>query len=196
MANPVTLRPGRSGRADGPAGVTVTPLRTRVMAAIAARRGADPARFAAALGAAPPERPGCVLAGNALLVWSGPGQWLAMRNALPGGARHGFAPLLAEALGDAASVTEMTGSRMVLRLSGPAVRDALAKLVPIDLDPEAFPPGAASLVNGGYMPLHLWCLPGPQPIFEFACYRSYADSLADAVLAAAREFGCNVAEDA
>jgi sarcosine oxidase subunit gamma len=189
----VTLRPGRSGRADGPAGVTVTPLGTLAMAAIAARRGADPARLAAALGAPPPERPGCVQAGHTLLVWSGPGQWLALRRDLSGAARHGFAPRLAEALGDAASVTAMTGSRMVLRLSGPAVRDALAKLVPIDLDPEAFPPGAAALANGGYLPVHLWCLPGPGTIFELACYRSYGESLAQAVLAAAREYGCEVA---
>jgi len=196
VADPVTLRPGRSGRADGPAGVTVTPFRSLAMAAIAVRRGADPARLAAALGAVPPERPGCVAIGDALLVWSGPGQWLALRRDLSGAARFGFAPHLGEALGEAASVTELTGSRLVLRLSGPAVRDALAKLVAIDLDPEAFPPGTAALTNGGYMPVHLWCLPGPQPVFEIACYRSFGDSLADAVLAAAREYGCEVAEAA
>lgn len=164
------------------------------MAAIAVRRGADPARLAAALGAAPPERPGCVSAGDTLLVWSGPGQWLALRRDLSGVARHGFAPRLAKGLGDAASVTDLAGSRTVLRLSGTAVFDALAKLVPIDLDPEAFPPGAAALVNGGYLPLHIWRLPGPVTIFELACYRSYGDSLAQAVLAAAREYGCEVAE--
>jgi sarcosine oxidase subunit gamma len=174
-------------------GVTVTRLPDLALAAIAARRGADPARLAAALGAAPPERPGCVQAGPALLVWSGPGQWLALRRDLAGTARYGFAPQLAEALGDAASITEMTGSRVVLRLSGPAMRDALAKLVPIDLDPEAFPPGAAALTRGGHLPLHLWCLPGPDAAIEIASYRSYAGSLAEAVLEAAREHGCEAA---
>ncbi len=196
MADPVALRPGRSGRADGPAGVTVAPRTGLAMAVIAARRGADPERLAAALGAALPGHPGCVEAGPLLLVWAGPGQWLALRRDLSGAARYGFAPHLAQALGDAASVTEMTGSRMVLRLSGRRSRDALAKIVPIDLDPQAFPPGAAALTNCGYLPVHLWCLPGPEAVLELACYRSYGDSLAEAVLAAAREYGCEVAEAA
>lgn len=196
MADPVVLRPGRSGRADGPAGVTVTPRTGLAMAAIAARRGADPERLAAALGAALPGHPACVEAGPLLLVWAGPGHWLALRRDLSGAARYDFAPHLAQALGEAASVTEMTGSRVVLRLSGPRIRDALAKIVPIDLDPQAFPPGAAALTNGGHLPVHLWCLPGPDAVIELACYRSYGDSLADAVLAAAREYGCEVAEAA
>jgi sarcosine oxidase gamma subunit len=59
-----------------------------------------------------------------------------------------------------------------------------------------FPPGSAAMTNGGYLPVQFWCLPGPQPVFEIACYRSYAESLAEAVLAAAREHGCEVAEAA
>jgi hypothetical protein len=62
------------------------------------------------------------------LVWLGLDQWLAFRRGLTGAARFGFAPELAAALGAAASVTEMTGSRTILRLSGPRVRDALAKI--------------------------------------------------------------------
>ncbi|WP_237215010.1 sarcosine oxidase subunit gamma [Falsiroseomonas oryziterrae] len=195
MADLALLRPGRHGRADGAPGVVVTPITDIALAAISVRAGTEPVlaeRMMAAIGVAPPARPACAMSGSAGLVWSGPGQWLALRRGLAGAARHCFAQDLAGVLGSAASVTEMTGSRSILRLSGPYARDALAKIVPVDLDEAAFPAGAAALTNGGYMPLQIWRLPADEPVFELACYRSYGDSLADAVLQAAREHGCEV----
>ena len=195
MADPALPHPGRYGLADGAAGVVLTPLRDIALAAASARAGAGAVlaeRFAAAFGLVPPARPGCATQGDMGLVWLGLDQWLAFRRGLTGAARFGFAPELAAALGAAASVTEMTGSRTILRLSGPRVRDALAKIVPVDLDEIAFPAGAAALTNGGYMPVQLWRLVADEPVFELACYRSYGESLAEALLQAAGEYGCDL----
>lgn len=195
MADLVAPSPGRHGFADGAPGVVVTPVADIALAAISSRAGAEAPlaeRMMAATGLVLPVRPACVTAGGIGLVWSGPGQWLAFRRGVAGLARFGFAPDLAAALGSAASVTEMTGSRAILRLSGAHARDALAKIVPLDLDETAFPAGAAALTNGGYMPLQIWRLAAEEPVFEVACYRSYGGSLADAVLQAAREHGCEV----
>jgi sarcosine oxidase subunit gamma len=198
VADLALLRPGRHGLAGGEPGVVVTPLRDIALAAISMRAGAEALlteRLASACGLTPPARPGCATSGDTGLVWSGPGQWLAFRHGLAGPARFGFAPELATALGAAASVTEMTGSRTILRLSGPHARDALAKVVPVDLDETAFPPGAAALTNGGYMPVQLWRVPTDEPVFELACYRSYGESLAEALLHAAGEYGCELRGD-
>lgn len=187
-------RRGRHGLADGPAGVVVTPVADLAIAAIALRGGAASlaARLTAIGAPAPPARPRCASAGSDTIVWTGPGQWLLLRDGLSGAARHAVAPALAEALGEAASVTEMTGSRVVLDLAGPAVRDALAKLLPLDLAEEAFPAGSAAATGGNYMPLLVWRPPGAAAAFRLACYRSYGESLVAAVLDAAREYGCEL----
>jgi sarcosine oxidase subunit gamma len=191
------LRAGRTGHPDGPPGVVATELADIALASVAIRRGADAAlaaRLRAGLGLMPPTRPERVARGAVALVWAGPGQWLALSRGATGVARFAFAPELSAMLGDAASVTDLTGARAVLRLSGPRVRDALAKLVPIDLDDAAFPPGAAALTVGGHIGLHLWRLEGEVPAFDLACHRSYGGSLAEAVLHAAAEFGCETTE--
>lgn len=193
MADLAMLRPGRHGPGDGAPGIVVTPLCDIALAAVSARTGAGAVlaeRMAAAVGLSPPARPACVTNGGTGLVWLGPDHWLAFRRGLRGAARFGFAPELAAALGRAASVTEMTCSRTILRLSGPRLRDVLAKMVPVDLEETAFPAGAAALTNGGYLPVQLWRLAADEPVFELACYRSYAESLVEALLHAAGEDGC------
>jgi len=174
----------------------VVTLRSDIaLAAVSARAGTGAVlaeRMAAAVGLVPPACPACVTKGDTSLVWASPDQWLALRRGVTGVARFGFAPELATALGGAASVTEMTGSRTILRLSGARLRDALAKVVPLDLEATNFPAGAAALTNGGYMPIQLWRLGGDEPVFELACYRSYGESLAEALLHAAGEYGCEL----
>lgn len=54
------------------------------------------------------------------------------------------APVSPDALGDAAYVTDQTHSWAVLELSGPGCRDALERLCPLDLHPDAFAIGAAA----------------------------------------------------
>ncbi|HEV7263320.1 MAG TPA: sarcosine oxidase subunit gamma family protein [Falsiroseomonas sp.] len=189
------LPPGRHGRADGPPGVAVTERGDLAAASLALRAGQGAALATALLdgfGLALPQRAGCTAAGALELVWTGPGQWLALDAGRKDVARFGFARALAARLGGAASVTDLTGARAVLRLSGPAVREMLAKLVPIDLDESVFPPGAAALTLAGHMGVTLWRPPTAKDAWHIACYRSFGESLAHDVLEAAAEFGCEV----
>jgi sarcosine oxidase subunit gamma len=176
------LDAGRQGHAAGAPGLHLSE-RNPAAAAIA-RRGS------AALPGLP-QRPGCVTDGTAEFIWTGPGQWLALDSARERLARLGFAPALAERFGADASVTDLTGARAILRLRGAAVRDVLAKLVPIDLDGTVFPEGAAALTLAGHVGVTLW-RPTPEH-WDIACYRSLGASLLHDVLEAAAEFGCEVA---
>ena len=189
------LRSGRHGRADGAPGVTVSERSDLAAAAITLRAGQQEEvarRMQEAFGLALPDRSACTAAGPLALVWTGPAQWLALEEGRIGPARFGFARDLAARLGDASSVTNLTGARAVLRLSGPAVRDALAKLVPIDLDESAFPSGAAALSLAVHIGVTLWRVPGFADVWDIVCFRSFGESLAHAVLEAAAEFGCDV----
>jgi sarcosine oxidase subunit gamma len=189
------LAPGRHGRPDGAAGVTVMERAALASASLALRGGhAAPLaeRLRAAHGLGLPHRPGRSANGPVALVWTSPGQWLAMDESRQGLDRFGFARDLAAAVGETASVTDLTGGRAVLRLSGPAAVETLRKLVPIDVDEEAFAPDAAAMTLAGHIGVTLWRLPGAAPAYEIACYRSFGEALADAVLEAAAEFGCEV----
>jgi sarcosine oxidase subunit gamma len=187
------LPPGRHGRADGTPGVTLAERGGLAAAAIALRVGhadALAAKLREGFALDLPSRPGCAMAGALELVWAGPGQWLALDAARDGVARFGFARDLAARLGAAASVTDLTGARAVLRLSGPSARDTVAKLVPIDLDESVFPPGAAALTMASHVGIMLWR--PTEHAWDIACYRSFGESLAHHLLEAAREFGCEV----
>lgn len=189
------LSPGRSGRQDGEPGVLVAERPFLAAASVslrAGRREALAGRVAERFGLALPLRPAFVRAGTVSLVWSGPSHWLAFDEARQDVDRFGFATALADAVGDAASVTELTGARTVFRLRGPAVREALGRLVPIDLDPSVFTPGAAALTLAGHVGVTLWRLPDEVLGFEICCYRSFAGSLAQALLEAGRSCGCLV----
>ena len=186
------LTPGRHGCPDGAAGVTLTERASFAAASIAARGAGMAAHLQAAYGVAPPPRPGRAASGPIALIWTAPGQWLALDESRAGLARFAFARELAAALGGMASVTDLTGARAVLRLSGPAAVEVLRRLVPVDVDEEVFGPNAAALTLASHIGVTLWRVPDAAPTYEIACYRSFAESLADAVLDAAAEFGCNV----
>jgi heterotetrameric sarcosine oxidase gamma subunit len=99
------------------------------------------AAVAAALGAAlPPCAATPCPAGRVL--WAGDRLWLV----------EGEAPALDPA--DAA-VVEASDAFAGLVLTGPAARDVLARLVPLDLDPAAFPPGAVARTLLRHLPLVL-----------------------------------------
>ncbi|MCC7425342.1 MAG: sarcosine oxidase subunit gamma [Alphaproteobacteria bacterium] len=178
------LVPGRYGRAGEP-GIALAELRPAGVTAIVARAGQD-AALASALGL--PAGPGCVRAGAITFVWSGPGQWVAFDAGATAEARSGLA-----ALPDAfATMTDLGGARVVLRVAGPAARRALAKLLPIDLHPSAFGPRAGAATLAAHIPVLVW-LPDEAAGFHIACYRSFGAALWHAVSGAAAEFGYEVA---
>jgi sarcosine oxidase subunit gamma len=123
----------------------------------------------------------------------GPGVWLASQE-LGGNA---FAAVLEQEIGALAAVTDQSDGYAVLRLAGPKVRNALAKLLPLDVHPAAVKPGDVASTVASHMGVTLWRLEDAadgSPVFEFAVFRSLAGSFWHALSLSAAEFGLSVAE--
>jgi methylglutamate dehydrogenase subunit D len=165
--------PGRHGRATGPAGVVVEERRGLGLATLSARRGQGPALQAAcrsAFGLDPPPVGKRYAGADLALIGTGPGQWLAATEKAPA---DGIEALLRPALGTFAAVTDLSHARIVLRLQGPRVRDALAAGIPIDLHPRGFAAGAAAQTIVAHIGVLIWRTAGDgDPVHEIAVPRS------------------------
>lgn len=111
--------------------------------------------------------------GPGVIAFAGtaPGAWLALRQ----DAGADFASCLAEHLAGLASVSDQSDGLSVLRISGPNVRDALCKIVPIDLHPRELIVNQVAATIVGHMPVTMWRLPDDADgtaIFEIATFRS------------------------
>jgi sarcosine oxidase subunit gamma len=116
------------------------------------------------IGAGLPE-PGHVAGGTSgRVIWMGLGLAFAE---LPEPA----APDLMAALAPHAAVTEQTDAWAALMLTGPHARAALARLVPLDLDPAAFPPGRVARTQLRHMMCALLATEGG---FRLLVLRSFA----------------------
>jgi len=179
-------RSSRHGAAGIP-GAMLTELRGIALASLAAR-GVDIQALSATLerefGATLPSRPGRTAQGTATFIWSCHNQWLVI-----GDASGDLVRRLASCVGDLGYVTDLTGSRTIVRISGHRARDGLMKLVPIDLDEEAFSVGSAASTVAVRMPVQIWQIDA-QPTYEVAISRSYGISLWHALHAAFAEYGC------
>jgi sarcosine oxidase subunit gamma len=183
--------PGSFG-AQGTAGVAAALLDGFGLASLIAAPDAEPALSRAIetrLGVSLPQIPRIVSGGPSDLIWAGPEHWLlrtATQDDLPA--------LLAE-LAPHAAVSDQSDARAALRLSGPRVRDVLAKGVMLDLHPAAFAAGDAASTIIAHVGVQLWRLPdGPDgPVFEIMVPRSMAGSFWSWLVASASEFGCRVA---
>jgi methylglutamate dehydrogenase subunit D len=161
------------------------------LATVLVRKGCDDAlaqrvrqRFQIEL----PRRPERRAAKDVAFIATGPGAWLATHEH----AGNQFALMLSEGLRDLAAVADQTDGYVVLRLSGPRVRDALVKLVPIDLHPRAFAVNDAVATLVAHMGITLWRLEDDaagSAVFELAVFRSLAASLWHALEESATEFG-------
>jgi heterotetrameric sarcosine oxidase gamma subunit len=177
--------------AEGKAGVTVVTRDGLGIATLIASPDGSAALAAAVrerFGIELPQGPAAVRSGTHRVVWSGPGQWL-----LIGDSRAGWSDALA-GLADHAAVVDQSDSRAVLSLSGPHVRDLLAKGCMIDLHPTVFPVGAAALTGIAHMAVALWrSVDGADgAVFEIMVARSMAGSFWSWLSASAAEFGCLV----
>lgn len=181
------LSDARSGRPDGVAGLTVEPLEGLALASITAAPESGstlPDRLEPAFRARPPDRPRVEKGPEAAFVWSGPDHWLAISK------RPDLQARLEEAAGDHGTIVDQTDSRAVLRLTGPRVRDVLAKGCPIDLHPLAFRLGDAAVTLISHVGVQLW-RPDDEG-FVLAVSRSYTGSFWSWLSASAGEFGCEV----
>lgn len=183
---------GEAGRT----GVSVCERASLSLATVLARKGQARALADAVRGHCGLDLPAAGLwseGGGTMFLSTGPGAWLVMRE--EGG--YGLAKELAEALGGIASVSDQTDGYGVLRLSGPRVRDVLAKGVHLDLDPGRFPVGAVAATTASHVGVTLWRLPDlpdGAPVFEAALFRSYAGSFWHWLSASAAEHGLTVGD--
>lgn len=114
---------------------------------------------------------------------AGPARWLLV------GETDAAAVIAAvgEACGDNASPLDQSNGRVVFRVLGAPVREALAKGTAVDLHPLAFGPGSSAPTLFGHINVQLACL--EPEIFEIVVMRSYARSLFDDLAAMCGEFG-------
>ena len=80
----------------------------------------------------------------------------------------------------------------MLELSGPRVRDVLAKGVPLDLHPVRFRDGDVALTAVAHVAVHLRQV-SDAPAYRLSVPRSYFGAFWHWLASSAAEFGCEVA---
>jgi len=185
LAAPVT----RSAPVEVPSAeaLVIAECRGRALVTVGGPGPAFAMAASGALGVASPPAPGtAVSAGDAVILTLGPAEWLVVVSGRDGWAlERELAAALAAAGGSAVDVSH---GRAVLRLSGPSVRDVLARGCPIDLHPRGFAAGRCAQTLFGKINVLLHARAENDAI-ELYVGRSYADALADGLMAAAREVG-------
>jgi sarcosine oxidase subunit gamma len=181
--------PGRYGKTGGEPGLVITERLGLGLATVAARRGA-PVRAAvkSSYGVDWPDDSTVGQGSQVSFMGYGPGQWLAVSETLSGEA---LARDLKQRLKGLASVSDQSGGRTVLRLTGPRARDVLAKGLPIDLHPRAFGPGSAATSTISLMGVQLWQV-DDAPTYDIALFRSVSASFWRWLTASSAEFGYEV----
>ena len=148
----------------------------------------DPGVLAAALGA-----PGADVAPNRMFhadavayAWNGPGQWLAE-------SAERRPSELVEQIDSAlrpygASTTDLSHARTILRVSGTAAADLLAKLCPIDV--EAMRTGDSAMTLAG--PFNVQVVKSGDGEFRLCVFRSFGLAMWEMLQDEAAEFGGEV----
>ena len=126
----------------------LAPVPARSIAGISSLRDRERlcAALQAELGAPVPARPSFVQAGPITLACLAPARFLAVGDA--GAQLHAR---LATTLDGLAAVTDQSDMWAAWRVSGPDVRDCLARVVPIDLAPDVFRIGDLALTRSGHL---------------------------------------------
>jgi methylglutamate dehydrogenase subunit D len=184
------IAPGRHGRRMGDAGVIATEVRNVGLALVTARKGrraslADAVR--STFGIELPDGPRRAAGRDIAFIWSGPEQWLAHMQPAPAA---GMEAVLTPLAGMAALVDQSHG-RTVLRVTGPRVRDALAKGFSIDLHPRAFTTGYTAVTSVAHIGAQLWQI-DDAPTYEIAVARGFALSFWHWLEASAAEYGLDL----
>jgi sarcosine oxidase subunit gamma len=185
------LHPGRRGRADGPAGLVVRERIGLALVTLIARNGSHDMLAAAtrdALGLDLPTAGRWTEAGPYSALWGGPGQWLL---AAQPHASDGFPARVSGLAKGLALAADQSDGRGVLELSGPRVRDVLARGIAVDLHPRAFGPGCVALTMASHVDVVLW--QGDEaPTYGLAVARGFAGSLWEWLEETALQYGIDV----
>ena len=140
-----------------------------------------------------PSGPYRTVAGARAFAGTGPGAWLATQES----GSNAFSAMLADTIGDLASLSDQSDAYAVLRLSGPRVRETLSRLVPIDVHSRNFKIGDVAATVAAHVGATLWrCEDDTNglPVFEVAVFRSFAESFWHALSESAAEFGLALAQ--
>jgi len=133
------------------------------------------AEFLSETGVTPPAPGRVARHGGVMYLWAGPETWLAMADDAD------LEDRLRAQAGPEVAITDQSDGKFVLFVHGPRARKILAKLVPIDLDEEAFDEDATALTLAGHIPVQIW---REEEKFALACFRSFAEGLHHALLQA------------
>ena len=125
-------------------------------------------------------------------VWLGPDEWLIVTQ--PGEESALIDRLGRSLTGIHSSVTDITGGQTVLRLSGPNVRDVLAKGCTLDLHPRSFGVGQCAQTNIGHTGVTLLQI-DDSPMYDVVVRRSFAGYLTLWIEDAALEYGLWVVQE-
>ena len=184
-------QPGRHGRQTGTAGLVIEVRADLGLATVVAKRhkleGLKTA-VSTTYGVALPAGPRRAGSGVFAFAGIGPDQWLASAD---GAEASGFASRLRGRIGLFAAVTDQSDARLLLRLSGPRVREVLAKGVPIDLHPKAFKPGDVANTVVAHIGVQIDMLDAA-PVYQLTAPRSTAGSFWSWLTSSAAEFGYEV----
>lgn len=182
--------PGRSGVRTGPPGLVLQELSRVEIVSLAARKGKAAALADAVRGrwgVDLPTTPRVVESGRTAIAWSGSDLWLALEDGGDGAVERDLRDVAA----GIASLTAQGDGRVVLRLSGPAVRSVLSGAVPVDLHPRTFRPGDTAITLAGHVGIQLRQV-DDAPTFEILAFRGYAGSLFGLLYDAGLKFGVEV----
>jgi heterotetrameric sarcosine oxidase gamma subunit len=132
-----------------------------------------------------PEPGQSTVAGALKMVSTGPGDWLVLdKHGRPGS----LAVSLKHALGESASVVDLSSAFGVLRLSGAQARSALMKLCRIDLHPRVFGPGHVARTLMAQIPILLHQV-SDEPAYDLFAPSTLAQAFAETLVESAAEYG-------
>jgi heterotetrameric sarcosine oxidase gamma subunit len=125
-------------------------------------------------------------AGGTACLWVGPDRWLVTEPET----RDLYAAARADLSEDVAAVTDQGHSRVCWRVTGPALRDLLAKGSSIDFDPGFFGPGDCVGTQLGHVTVTIHCR--EETSVDIYAARSFAVDLHHWLTASSMEFGLRV----
>jgi heterotetrameric sarcosine oxidase gamma subunit len=176
-----------------PGALTVTERTGLTLALITVRRGMRDAcidKLRMSYDLAAPTTAKIVQGERLSLSWAGPDSWLAIAADWPN-----LESDLKAALGDAASVVDLSDARIILRVAGSKASALLAKGVSIDLHPGVFKPGDTAMTLLAHVTAQLW-LVDDSPAFDVAVPRATIHDVVHWLTASAGEFGVDAVDTA
>lgn len=179
------LKPGRYGAFPAMPGVQAKHCDVSLATLVAGRNGQTALSEAvkAAVHVSLPKA-AFVQGGELGFVGTGPGRWTVCSDQ----SADALLETLERIAGAAASVTDQSDGVVVYELTGPKVRETLAKLVDIDVDAAVFKAGSAATTHVALIGSTFWQI-DDRPTIRMTVARSYAPAFLRALAGAAAEYG-------